>query len=150
MRSLKRDFSPRFSRAKKGGKEPKMYISNWDEYLREKKVEAAPDEAFKQFIPPPADNLFEIGTILGVVDKAMEGRCFLATVIAKKGYRIQVEHMLTNGSTKQWFCIDSDELKVLKAEDLKKDLFSIPEKFGRDIASFPCYLEKELGKRKGT
>lgn len=133
----------------KGVKARKSYIDSWEEYLKEKNVEAAPDKAFKQFIPPSASNSFQVGVVLGLTDEANYGKYFLARVVAKKGYRIKVAHLFTRGTTTQWFCIDSAELKALEECDLRPELFSLPREMDRDILTFPTVLKNQLEKLKG-
>ena len=123
-------------------KEPKVYIHSWEEYLREKNVEAAPTKAFKQRIPPPK-NQFVLGTVLALKNDLAVGKFFLVQVGEKKGFRIKLQYVFTHDKA-TWRAIDSETIEALEPKDLKPANFSLPPGYTSDITRFPKKLEKKL------
>ncbi|KAF2885257.1 hypothetical protein ILUMI_20923 [Ignelater luminosus] len=116
---------------------------DWDEYLRETKSVAAPNDCFKQAVNLP-QNEFKIGMKLEALDPRNVTSTCIATVVYIQGLRLRLRLDGSDNKNDFWRLVDSSEIHPIGHCEKSGGMLQPPLGFRMNASSWPMFLLKTL------
>ncbi|CAK8683017.1 unnamed protein product [Clavelina lepadiformis] len=131
--------STKLSKADVGG------TFNWDKYLQQTGMPAAPPECFKQqALDDILDNKFKVYDKLEAKDARNPSAISVAHVVLIQGPRLCLRLDGTDGCNDFWRMIDSKDIFPLGTCEAHGGLLQPPLGFTRNVSTWPGFLQRTL------
>ncbi|XP_022081927.1 polycomb protein SCMH1-like [Acanthaster planci] len=130
-------------------KPPKAPIETftWDEYLKGKDANPAPQSCFKQApIPPP--NEFTVHSKLEALDPRNITSTCIATVVGLQGPRLRLRLDGSDNKNDFWRLVDSGDIKPIGWCEKHGGMLQPPLGFRMNASSWPLFLLRTLNNAK--